>query len=64
MKGKYHWVGSTEAQKAELWERLRKGESLKAVGPELPGTAFADDAAKHPVGARHELATGFGGQAR
>ena len=32
MKRKYHWVGFTAAQKAELWERWRKGESLKAIG--------------------------------
>ena len=32
MKKKYHWVGFTAAQKAELWDRWREGESLKAIG--------------------------------
>ena len=35
MKKKYRWVGFTAAQKQELWERWRKGESLKAIGREF-----------------------------
>ena len=29
---KYHWVGFTAAQSAELWERWKKGEGLKSIG--------------------------------
>ncbi len=32
MKSKYHRVGFTAAQKAELWERWQKGEGLKSIG--------------------------------
>lgn len=32
MKRKYHRVGFTAAQSAELWERWKKGESLKSIG--------------------------------
>ena len=32
MKRKYHRVGFTAAQKAELWERWQKGEGLKSIG--------------------------------
>lgn len=32
MKRKYHRVGFTAAQSAELWERWRKGEGLKSIG--------------------------------
>jgi IS30 family transposase len=32
MKRKYHRVGFTAAQSAELWERWKKGEGLKAIG--------------------------------
>ena len=32
MKRKYHWVGFTAAQSAELWERWKKGEGLKSIG--------------------------------
>ena len=32
MTRKYHRVGFTVAQSAELWERWRKGESLNAIG--------------------------------
>lgn len=35
MRKKYHRVGFTEAQKAELWERWRKGEGLSAIGREF-----------------------------
>lgn len=35
MRKKYHRVGFTEAQKAELWKRWRKGESLSAIGREF-----------------------------
>jgi hypothetical protein len=28
----YHRVGFTAAQSAELWERWKKGEGLKAIG--------------------------------
>ena len=35
MKKKYHRVGFTAAQRAELWDRWRKGESLKAIGREF-----------------------------
>jgi hypothetical protein len=31
MMRKYHRVVFTAGQKAELWERWRKGESLKAI---------------------------------
>jgi len=34
MKKKYHRVGFTAAQRAELWDRWRKGESLNAIGRE------------------------------
>src|SRR5256885_16444884 len=29
---KYHWVGFTAVQSAELWERWKKGEGLKSIG--------------------------------
>jgi hypothetical protein len=29
---KYHRVGFTAAQSAELWERWKKGEGLKSIG--------------------------------
>ena len=32
MKRKYHRVGFTAAQSAELWERWKKGEGLKSIG--------------------------------
>ena len=32
MKKKYHRVGFTAAQKAELWQRWHKGESLNSIG--------------------------------
>ena len=32
MERKYHRVGFTAAQSAELWERWKKGEGLKAIG--------------------------------
>lgn len=32
MKRSYHRVGFTAAQSAELWERWRRGEGLKAIG--------------------------------
>jgi IS30 family transposase len=32
MKRRYHRVGFTAAQSAELWERWRKGEGLKSIG--------------------------------
>ena len=32
MKRKYHRVGFTAAQSAELWERWKKGEGLHAIG--------------------------------
>ncbi len=32
MKRKYHRVGFTAAQRAELWERWQKGEGLKSIG--------------------------------
>ncbi len=32
MKRKYHRVGFTAAQSAELWERWQKGEGLKSIG--------------------------------
>lgn len=35
MKKKYHRVGFTADQSAELWDRWRKGESLKAIGREF-----------------------------
>ena len=35
MTRKYHRVGFTAAQRAELWDRWRKGESLKAIGREF-----------------------------
>ncbi len=35
MKRKYHRVGFTAAQKAELWERWRKREGLKVIGREF-----------------------------
>lgn len=35
MRRKYHRVGFTAAQSAELWDRWRKGESLKAIGREF-----------------------------
>jgi IS30 family transposase len=35
MKRKYHRIGFTAAQSAELWDRWRKGESLKAIGREF-----------------------------
>jgi len=35
MTKKYHRVGFTAAQSAELWDRWRKGESLKAIGREF-----------------------------
>ena len=35
MKKKYHRVGFTAAQSAELWDRWRKGESLNAIGREF-----------------------------
>jgi IS30 family transposase len=35
MRRKYHRVGFTAAQRAELWDRWRKGESLKAIGREF-----------------------------
>jgi IS30 family transposase len=35
MKRKYHRIGFTAAQKAELWERWQKGEGLKSIGRAL-----------------------------
>ena len=35
MKRKYHRIGFTAAQSAELWERWRKGEGLKSIGRAL-----------------------------
>ena len=35
MKKKYHRVGFSAAQSAELWDRWRKGESLSAIGREF-----------------------------
>jgi len=35
MTRKYHRVGFTAAQRAELWDRWRKGESLKSIGREF-----------------------------
>lgn len=35
MRKTYHRVGFSEAQKTELWERWRKGESLSAIGREF-----------------------------
>jgi IS30 family transposase len=32
MKRPYHRVGFTAAQSAELWDRWRRGEGLKAIG--------------------------------
>jgi IS30 family transposase len=32
MKRKYHRIGFTVAQSAELWERWKKGEGLKSIG--------------------------------
>jgi IS30 family transposase len=32
MKRKYHRIGFTAAQSAELWERWKKGEGLKSIG--------------------------------
>ena len=32
MKRKYHRVGFTALQSAELWERWKKGEGLHAIG--------------------------------
>ena len=32
MRKKYHRVGFTGAQSAELWERWKKGEGLKSIG--------------------------------
>jgi hypothetical protein len=32
MERKYHRVGFTAAQSAELWERWKKGEGVKAIG--------------------------------
>ncbi len=32
MKRRYHRVGFTAAQSADLWERWRKGEGLKSIG--------------------------------
>src|SRR5688572_4409308 len=32
MKRKYHWVGFTAAESAELWERWKKAEGLKSIG--------------------------------
>jgi IS30 family transposase len=35
MKKKYVRVGFTQAQKAELWERWRRGEQMKSIGREF-----------------------------
>jgi len=34
-KKKYHRVGFSAAQSAELWERWKKGEGLKSIGRAL-----------------------------
>jgi hypothetical protein len=42
MKKKDHRVGCTTAQRAELWDRWHKGESLNAIGREFgkPSSCF------------------------
>lgn len=42
MKRTFYRVGFSAAQRAELWARWRRGESLKAIGREF-GTGVADD---------------------
>ena len=33
MRRRYRRIGFTAAQSAELWERWKKGEGLKSIGP-------------------------------
>lgn len=40
MKRKYHRIGFTAAQSAELWERWKKGEYLACDRPRLRQVAF------------------------
>jgi len=35
MRKKYHRVGFTAVQSAELWDRWRRGESLNSIGREF-----------------------------
>ena len=50
MKRKYHRVGFTAAQSAELWERWRRGESLKAIGREFGKPSSSIFARLKPTG--------------
>ncbi len=50
MKRRYHRVGFTAAQSADLWERWRKGEGLKSIGRVFGKTSSSVFAHIKPTG--------------